>query len=230
MQENTRIPRVFLYTEHMMTQNTEPHGLLIMFDGPDGVGKTTQIALAANRLEQQGHKTWSTRTHGGTPMGELLREVSFRDISRVALTDHYISMAIHAELRNEIAEHRARNEIVLVDRSPLSNWAYQVAGSNLREPYVLDDIRRSMQQFAADLVICYHAPLSTLRAHTRSRSNNPAEDYFESKPDTFYEKVIAGYDEAVKELGGVVLNANRDIELVHENTMTLIDKALTLSH
>lgn len=191
-----------------------------MFDGPDGVGKTTQINLAYQKLTDQNYEVHITRSHGGTEIGELLREISFRQLKRQALTDHYISMAIHAELRHNIARRRAEGVHILVDRSPLSNWAYQVHGGGLEHDFAKADIERSLALFAPDVIICYRADLATLRQHMRTRANKPSEDYFESLPDSFYKKVLEGYADAAERFGAVVLDASGSIEAVHEATMT----------
>lgn len=202
-----------------------PKGALIMFDGPDGVGKTTQIALVKESLEDSGYKVLTTRSHGGTPMGELLRAVSFKEVQRDPGTDHYISMAIHNELRASISDSR-KNHVILVDRSPLSNWAYQVVASGLGNSRMQADIKQSMRLFAADLVLAYEAPLAILRVHQQGRSNKPSEDYFESKPDGYYQDVLTGYRQAAAMFGATVINAEGSIDKVHQDTMAAILPAL----
>ena len=50
-------------------------GRFITFEGGDGVGKTTQIALVADRLDAAGQGSLITREPGGTPFVERLREL-----------------------------------------------------------------------------------------------------------------------------------------------------------
>ncbi|MEO0321128.1 MAG: dTMP kinase, partial [Pseudomonadota bacterium] len=50
-------------------------GVFITFEGGDGVGKTTQIALLRNRLEALGHAVVVSREPGGAPGAEEIRKL-----------------------------------------------------------------------------------------------------------------------------------------------------------
>src|SRR3989338_4874091 len=50
-------------------------GKLITFEGLDGCGKSTQLALEAERLRQQGLPVTTTQEPGGTPIGQQIRDL-----------------------------------------------------------------------------------------------------------------------------------------------------------
>lgn len=191
-----------------------------MFDGPDGVGKTTQIQKLTEYLTREGHSVHATRAHGGTPMGEALRSVSLSDIPRTALTDYFISLAIHSELSKDISERRQGGQIVLVDRGPLSIWAYQVYGSGAPAAELAAGIDADITRFNPDLIVCYQAPLHILRQHMTGRGAKA--DYFENKPDDYFQRVIAGYDFAARRYDATVIDAERDIDEVFADTLALV--------
>jgi dTMP kinase len=198
---------------------------LIMFDGPDGVGKTTQIALAKEVLTQQGLRVYSTRINGGSPIGEALRTVYLSNIERPAATDYHIGMAIYSAFVLEIDRLRPDYDVILVDRSPLSNVAYQSFGSGYPLDKALAGCEETLDALRPDLLICYMAPLPLL--HVRlSQMAGSKTDYFESKPDDYFEKVLEGYQFTAERFNATVIEAIRDAAAVHEATMALLQKAL----
>src|SRR5680860_1489060 len=48
-------------------------GILITFEGLDGVGKSTQMELLAGSLRARGYDVLETREPGGTELGEAVR-------------------------------------------------------------------------------------------------------------------------------------------------------------
>ena len=106
-------------------------GKIIIIDGPDGVGKSTQIKLTKDWLESEGHSVFATRASGGTGIGKLLRKASLSDNPRTPEVDVYISLAMHTSVGAEINKQKKSGQIVLVDRSPLAIVAYNTFGSNL---------------------------------------------------------------------------------------------------
>jgi dTMP kinase len=216
-----------LYTKAM---SKHPNGKLFMFDGPDGVGKTTQLELATTVLEERGHDVYVTRINGGPPINEAFRNILLSDIPRHPMTEHLVFMAMHNQHREDLRPRLEAGQIVLMDRSPLSDWAYQVHGGILKNEKAKANIKRSMALFNPDLLICYQAALATLKAHLQRRDNGAKTDYFESKPDDFHIRVIDGYAEASQIFSASVINVSGTIDEIHEQTMALIDKALTLNH
>jgi dTMP kinase len=206
--------------------STPNHGRLIMFDGPDGVGKTTQLELATADLAEQGHDVYVTRINGGTPIGEAFREILLSDIPREPMTEHLVFMAMHNQLRTELRPRLDQGQVVLMDRSPLSDWAYQVYGGSLDNEEAKTNIKRSMALFHPDLLICYQASLPLLRAHLQRRDNGAKTDYFKSKPDDFHLRVIEGYAEASTIFDAEVIAATDTIDEVHQRTMAAIAKVL----
>jgi dTMP kinase len=205
----------------METSALSSIGKLFMFDGPDGVGKTTQLHMAAEALTKKGYEVYLTKTHGGTPIGEALREVSLSNLDRTPLTDMYISLAMHSALAELIEEKRERGVIVLVDRSPLSNVAYQAYGSGLNKDFTVGIIDIDMQLFKPDCIIVYDAPIAVTRQRMLDRNarNHAKQEYFESKSSEYFERVAEGYRAAAAHFHAEVIDATDSAEQVHKQTM-----------
>jgi len=200
-------------------------GLLIVFEGIDGVGKTTQIELVRQKLAAEGWPVEVKRNLGGTPIGEALREVIKSPLERPGLTNLYISAAIQEALVEAINRDRADGKLVLMDRGPMSLAAYAVYGDGLAENFGWPYVERGMQQLRPDLTIIYQADIDMALEHARQKPDQA--DYFESKPRDYFERVAQGYVEAAKRYpDSVVIDANRSIDDVQADTMKRIQTLL----
>ena len=121
---------------------------LIVLEGSEGTGKTTQVALLAKRLSANGRTALSFREPGGTKLGEILRTaVLHTDIAITPAAESLLFMASRAQLTaQEIRPALQRGATVLLDRFFLSSYAYQVSGRELPEDLVVDANRRLSEE------------------------------------------------------------------------------------
>ena len=113
-------------------------GRLIVLEGPEGAGKTTQLRLLANLLKSRGRSILTLREPGGTPLGDSIRTIlldSPGDMSPAA--EALLFMASRAEIMaRHVDPALDAGVIVLMDRFFLSTYAYQIAGRGLDEANV----------------------------------------------------------------------------------------------
>jgi dTMP kinase len=205
-------------------QQHTPGGLLIVFEGMDGVGKTTQLQLVEKQLQERSMLVSTQRSLGGTPIGEALRSVLLQDTPRPPMTDLYIALAIQEALHEAVAEDRQAGSTILLDRSPLSIAAYQIYGSGIDETTGWNYIDKYMKLLRPDLVIVYTCPPE--EALTRAQQKPTAGDYFESMPLDYFERVAKGYEAALQRYPSLVIDASQPVEKVHAQTMEHIDQLL----
>lgn len=107
--------------------------LLVTFEGTEGSGKSTQIAMLADRLRERGYRVVQTREPGGTALGEAVRAIVLNgDLDIGAATEAYLMTAARAEhVERVIRPALADDAIVLSDRYVDSTIAYQGAGRGL---------------------------------------------------------------------------------------------------
>lgn len=166
-------------------------GLVIAIDGPDGVGKTTQLRLLAEGLRGHRERVHTTRQSGGTPIGEELRKASLSQHERSPQTDLYISLAMGQALAEDITRRKKAGETILIDRSPLALIAYNGYGSRL--PAIrtaFDACEQLFKQEQIDTLFYLDAAQNALNARREKRG---ADDYFEKQNAAYHARVRKGY-------------------------------------
>jgi dTMP kinase len=122
--------------------------LFVTFEGPDGSGKTTQVARLAESLRAAGHDVISTREPGGTHIGDQVRAILHAPENRSMrpVTELLLYCASRAQLVSEVIRpHLERGGIVLSDRYADSSLAYQGYGRGIDR-----DTLRAILGFATD--------------------------------------------------------------------------------
>ena len=103
-------------------------GFFIVMEGPDGSGKSTQLELLREYLEQIHQENIITREPGGTVIGEAIREIildpSYTDMSPV--TEMLLYAASRAQLMKDVIIPALESgRIVISDRFVDSSMVYQ---------------------------------------------------------------------------------------------------------
>jgi dTMP kinase len=197
-------------------------GKFISFEGMDGAGKSTQIALLASALEKLGINVLLTREPGGTPFGETLRGLLL-DVSQSGLhptAELALMFASRAQLVATVIEPALqRGEWVLCDRFVDSSEAYQGGGRQLGSEMVLAMQRALLGGKSPDLTILLdHDIAGTItRARERSLATEGRESRFENEEDSFFERVQATFRHiAARDMERVFLiDAKRSIDVIH---------------
>jgi dTMP kinase len=163
-------------------------GLVIVFEGAEGAGKTTQIRILSELLATAGIPSIAVREPGGTPVGDEIREILLHPEQEItAATEALLFMASRAELiAREILPSRERANIVLVDRFFLSTYAYQIVGRGLPEPEVRAANRLATAGLVPDLTLLLDVPAE----HGLGRADARGErDRMEKSSDEFHTRV-----------------------------------------
>jgi dTMP kinase len=166
-------------------------GRLIVFEGGEGSGKTTQLRRLSSVLSRRDIAHLCVREPGGTPLGTEVRRLLLDPASDIdPRAEALLFMASRAQLvAREIRPALARGETVLLDRFFLSTYAYQIAGHGLDESAVRAANAFATDGLTPDLTILLRYPVDAGLDRAAVRAN--AHDRMEAMGQSFHERVAA---------------------------------------
>ena len=166
-------------------------GRFVVFDGPDGSGKSTQFRRFADAARGAGLEVVEVREPGGTPIGEKIRTILLdpANAEMTVRTEMLLYMASRAQLFTQRIEPALRaGALVLADRFVSSTLAYQGAAGGMDEDDIVAVGRVATGNHVPDLTVVFD--VSTDVALSRL---SPLLDRMEGKGREFHMKVRAGY-------------------------------------
>lgn len=209
-------------------------GLFITFEGTEGSGKSTQIALLADHLRGSGRTVEHTREPGGTPIGDQIRKVLLDPANRsldprAELLLYAASRAQH--LAEKILPGIAAGRIVLCDRFSDATIAYQGYGRGLDIGMIRSLDRIVTGGLSPHLTILLD--LDAVTGLSRARGRNRAaglehEGRFEDEDAAFHERVRSGYLTLAKQHPDRIriVDAARSLAAVQEDVRRIVHDAL----
>lgn len=196
---------------------------LVVLEGIDGAGTTTQTARLAATLRKRGRDVHTTREPSDGPIGKLIREIlGGRHQPVDATTMALLFAADRADhQQREVEPALARGQTVISDRWYHSSLAYQGSGEDRAWIRTLNArVRRP------DLTILLEVP-AEVGAERRAAAARPEELYDRLE---LQRRIAAGYREVVAELGAtekvVVLDGAREPAAVAEEVLRWVEGVL----
>lgn len=167
-------------------------GCFIVFEGPEGAGKSTQVGRLQRRLQAAGVAVTATREPGGTATGDAIRQlVLHADVAIDPLVEFLLYSASRAQhVREVIQPALERGEIVLSDRFAGASVAYQGYGRGLELAFVDDLNRRATGGLRPDLTVLLDVDPAIGLRRVAGRG---AEDRLEREGLEFHRRVRDGF-------------------------------------
>jgi len=174
----------------------------VTFEGIEGCGKTTQIQLLSNQLEERGVDHLLTREPGGTTAGDQIRRLV---LDPATVIGPWCELLLYAAARAQhldqvIRPALAEGRLVLCDRFTDATRAYQGYGRGL--PLEIIERLHALGPLALepDLTILIDVDPETAlpRAADRDRAKTVDESRFEQENRAFHDRVRRGYLELAR--------------------------------
>jgi len=170
-------------------------GKFIVFDGPDGSGKGTQIDLLARALTTEGLPVVSTRDPGGTAIGDQIREILLHKNLLAAMDvrcETLLFMASRAQLVGEVIGPAIREgKTVICDRFISATCAYQgAAGYDVAR--IIELGRFAVGDLWPQLTLVLDVPADeglTRAGRRQGQAVGARHDAMEARPIDFHRRV-----------------------------------------
>jgi dTMP kinase len=194
-------------------------GKYIVIEGTDGTGKSTQVGLLRTALAERGIESIEFHEPEGAPIADAIRTVIKNgDLDR----DGYTNLLLFTAARHEIWQQRARPALaegkwVIAARNYYSTLAYQGYGEGLDRDLIVETTERFTEPLYMQPD---HSLILTLNdeAERRKRISQRGElekpDTFESRDDSFQQRISDGYLAIAQTYNLPLISASQPIDAV----------------
>ena len=205
--------------------------MFISFEGGEGAGKTTQIALLQSKLQAAGRDVIITREPGGTPEAEKLRNLLVqRDGGNWTPTAEAMLFFTgrHMHWHTKIKPALDNGQVVITDRFTVSTVAHQGYGHRF-DLSVLNNIKHlAIGDVEPHVTFIMDIPVNEglARAGKRMSDSNDGttEDRFERIGTEFHERLRQGYLTIARENPKRchVIDARQTVDDIHTQILNIL--------
>lgn len=202
--------------------------ILITMEGPDGAGKSTQIAMLKEYFEKQGKSVLVTRDPGGNKISEAVRSVILNKAytEMAPVTELLLYASARAQLVAEVIKPALdAGTVVICDRFVDSNAVYQGIARGLGIDTVYAVNQYALQ--GVEVLLTIHLDLSAEEGIKRKK--NQAElDRMEMEDISFHQQVVEGYRTLAAQNPGriVTIDATLPAEEIHAKILGAVSAKL----
>ena len=200
-------------------------GLFITLEGAEGSGKTTNVEVVAQLLDDHAIPYQLTREPGGTKLGESLRAVLLNpDTGEMAPESELLLMftARLEHVRQVIQPALDRGEWVICDRFTDSSYAYQGGGRGLAFAKIEMLEKWCLGDFKPDITLLFEVALEVAMQRVVKRGQL---DRFEDQENAFFERVNKAFFSLAKNNASRyrIIDGNKTIEQVKQQVITTLE-------
>lgn len=200
------------------------NGFFISMEGPDGAGKSTQIAEIEKYFLNLGKEVLITREPGGTRIGEKIRALilDVENKEMTPMTELMLYAAARAEHVAEVIKPAiTAGKVVICDRYIDSSMAYQGYGRGLKEAV------KAINSYGMEGVLPDLTFLIRLSPEIGlSRIEKSSHDRMEREDIDFHKAVFLGYLDIEKDNPGRIfgIDGSREVSAITEEIYHILDR------
>ena len=202
--------------------------MFISFEGIEGSGKSTQIKLLKDFLNQKGLNPVVIREPGGTQIGEKVRDIFLTKTNEYfdPLTEVLLLYSSRKQLDTNVIKPALRaGKIVIADRFADATIAYQAYGKSVSKDFIAQ-LHIDLEISNPDLTFFIDISPELSKARISDRES----DRMESESIEFFSKVRSGYQACAKDSDRVITIEGTDsIEDVFVEIKEAVAKKLNVS-
>ncbi|MCB0279337.1 MAG: dTMP kinase [Calditrichaeota bacterium] len=195
--------------------------MFISFEGLDCSGKSTQIRLLCDYLNKKGQSFQVFREPGDTEISEKIRSILL-DAKHTQMADEtelLLYLAARAQLVAEKIEKQRVKSLIIADRFIDSTVVYQGYGRGLNIELIQQLNNLATRGIKPEKTILLD--ITAAESYRRRHGRNETDDRIESSGLEFFERVRKAYlDLAVQESRFIVIDAEQDPDLIHQEIIT----------
>ncbi len=206
-------------------------GVFITFEGGEGSGKTTQLALLGAYLREKGLSVLTTREPGGTPLGDQIRTLILNplktDTGIDVRTELFLYLASRSQHVSEVINPALNaGRIVLCDRFTDATLAYQGDGRGLPKKTIHEMARFASYRLEPHLT--FFLDITPEKALVRLSGRNEI-NRLDEETQVFHQTVYQGYLKLARENPGriTVINGEGPVESISLNIQERINALLS---
>ena len=206
------------------------NNLFITFEGGDGSGKSTQVNLLKDYLDNLNFETIKTREPGGTPSAEILRDLlTTGEVEKwTPMSEALLMWASRYEHLIQVIEPALNSgKNVICDRFYDSTYAYQGVAHNLG----IDKMEKLKKIIIGDIEpdVTFVLDIDPKVGLKRSLDRSNQENRFESYNIDFHNKIRSAFLEIAKKNKNrcVVVDASLNEQEIKNLIITVIDNLIT---
>ena len=194
---------------------------IIIFEGIEASGKTTNFKIAANYLKKRRKRFIKLREPGGSIFSEKIRKLILdKKLNLNNKTDLLLFYAGRSENFEKIIKRNYKRKIILIDRFTDSTIAYQHYGMKIDLKLIKMLNKFIIGNFNPDIVFFSTVNSENLQKRLRNRSNLNRYDKFKLK---FYNNVQNGY-EKISSNKSKYIKINSNTNTINEVKKIIINK------